>query len=118
MSVTTRPRPASVAGPATTEVYFDGRYLGLVFPSKDRWADGWAVVPSGNYPMLDDQPRKSDAIATLVAFMTSPFRKRDDERLEKATALIVEWSEASHTEQTTEKARELAKAILALAAES
>lgn len=91
MTTTTKPRPTSVAGPKATEVYVDGRYIGLVFPSRDWWVDGWAVVPSGAHDPMEDQPRKSDAIASLVAFMTSPFRERDDTRVDKASALIAEW---------------------------
>lgn len=61
--------------------YSDGRYVvfvgerkvGSVIPSDRRWIRGWRVEYIDGRD-LGDQPRKVDAVASLVSFATSPLR--------------------------------------------
>jgi hypothetical protein len=62
--------------PGTHDVWLDGVRLGSVERSDRRWVSGWVVSTSDGRD-LGDQPRLQDAVDTLVAYMTSPFRADD-----------------------------------------
>lgn len=60
-----------------TETYdcvADGITIGHISRSDRRWANGWIPVTLDNKD-LGDQPRRVDAVATLLAYVESPFRR-------------------------------------------
>lgn len=65
-------RPA--LAPDRRNVYINDVYVGMLVKSSRRWANGWEVVTKDGKD-LGDQPRRQDAVNTLVAYVTSPIRR-------------------------------------------